>query len=53
MELVKRWINEYQNINKQFHIKEWSPENMKSPKEFFEQLALMHIPDMIDRNFRN
>lgn len=42
MALVKRWIGEYEAIQKLNEIN-LNYDNMNSPKDFFKQMALMHI----------
>lgn len=43
--LVKRWVQEYESINK-LHLINFKLSDMNSPKDFFRQMALMKIKEI-------
>jgi hypothetical protein len=47
--MVKRWIQEYETINK-LHLINFNLSDMSSPKDFFKQLALMKINEIGQSN---
>jgi hypothetical protein len=49
IELVKRWVAEYEAINK-LHLINFNLSDMNSPKDFFKQLALMKINEIGQAN---
>ncbi len=47
--MVKRWVQEYEAINKQ-HLINFNLTDMSSPKDFFKQLALLKIKEIGQSN---
>lgn len=49
IELVNRWVSEYEAINK-LHLINFNLSDMNSPKDFFKQLALLKIKEIGQSN---
>jgi hypothetical protein len=49
MQLVQRWVAEYEEIQKH-HIINFNLQDMSSPKDFFKQLILMKINEIGQTN---